>query len=282
MENNTFAKKNSFFSVPPLSRSGEDKSMKITQIRSATVLIDYGGFRFLVDPVLAPKDSYPGFPGTYNDHIRWPRVDLPLPLSEIIAVDAVIVTHVHKDHWDEKAMEAIPKNLPVFSQHDDDARFIRDAGFSDIRLLSENSNFGGVSLIKTPGQHGSDKAIAAIGKRLGEVCGVLFKSEAEKTLYLAGDTVWTRCVADTLLKYSPAVIILYCGDAQISGLGSIIMNKEDVYEVFKAAPQAALIASHMDVVNHAALTRDELRSYSSKTGMAERLLIPADGETMIF
>ena len=58
--------------------------MKITQIRNATVQIEYGGFRFLVDPVLADKDSYPGFPGTYNDHLMWPKVDLPLPVSEII------------------------------------------------------------------------------------------------------------------------------------------------------------------------------------------------------
>jgi len=50
--------------------------MKITQIRNATILIEFGGFRFLVDPVLADKDSYPGFPGTYNDHLRWPKVGL--------------------------------------------------------------------------------------------------------------------------------------------------------------------------------------------------------------
>jgi L-ascorbate metabolism protein UlaG (beta-lactamase superfamily) len=36
--------------------------MEITQIRNATVLIEFGGSRFLVDPVLSDKDSYPGFP----------------------------------------------------------------------------------------------------------------------------------------------------------------------------------------------------------------------------
>jgi len=256
--------------------------MKITQIRSATVKIDYGGSRFLIDPVLAPKDSYPGFPGTLNDHTRWPKAELPLPVSEIIDVDAVIVTHVHKDHWDEAAMGAIPKTLTVFSQHEEDARIIRDAGFTDIRILSESSTFAGVSLIKTPGQHGSDKAITAIGKRLGEVCGVIFRSDGEKTLYLAGDTIWFRRVEDTLRKYSPDVVVLYCGDAQIPGLGSIIMNKEDVYEVFKAAPEATLIASHMEGVNHAVLSREELRYYSAEIGMTDRLLIPEDGETLSF
>ena len=256
--------------------------MKITQIRSATILIDFGETRFLVDPVLADKDSYPGFPGTYNAHLKWPKVDLPLPISEVIDVDAVIVTHTHKDHWDKAAKEAIRKDTPVFAQHENDARLIENVGFADVRILSENSTFRGVSLIKTPGQHGSDETMAAIGQRLGQVCGVIFKSGDEKTLYLAGDTVWNRYVEHTLLNYSPDVVILNSGDAQVPGLGPIIMNKEDVYKVFKAAPGATLIASHMDAVNHAALTRAQLRDYSAKTGMVRRLLVPEDGETLIF
>lgn len=255
--------------------------MQITQIRNATILIQYGGIRFLLDPVLAEKDSYPGFPGTYNDHLRWPKVDLPFPITEVIDVDAVIVTHTHEDHWDEAAIEAIRKDMPVFAQHEDDARLIGKAGFTDVRILSQNSAFGGVSLIKTPGRHCSDREFGAIGERLGEVCGVIFQSGDEKTLYLAGDTVWNRYVEDTLIRYSPEVIILNSGDAQIPGIGSIIMNKEDVYMVFKAAPRATIIASHMDAVNHAALTRARLRDYSAKTGMTDRLMVPEDGETLI-
>ncbi len=38
--------------------------MNITQIRNATLLITYAGKRLLIDPMLAPKDAYPGFPGT--------------------------------------------------------------------------------------------------------------------------------------------------------------------------------------------------------------------------
>ena len=30
----------------------------------------------------------------------------------------------------------------------------------------------------------------------------------------------------------------------------LIMGKEDVYELWKAAPNATLIASHMEAVNH--------------------------------
>ena len=79
------------------------RSASLTQVRNATVRIDYGGVRFLVDPVLADKDAYPGFEGTANSQRRNPLVPLPMPLAAIVDVDAVIVTHLHPDHWDEAA-----------------------------------------------------------------------------------------------------------------------------------------------------------------------------------
>jgi L-ascorbate metabolism protein UlaG (beta-lactamase superfamily) len=42
-------------------------------------------------------------------------VELPFSRETIIDVDAVIVTHTHDDHWDEAAIAAIPKTLPVSS-----------------------------------------------------------------------------------------------------------------------------------------------------------------------
>ncbi|MFP3458551.1 MBL fold metallo-hydrolase, partial [Psychrobacter sp. SIMBA_152] len=77
--------------------------MKIQQIRNATVVLDYAGTRLLVDPYLAEQGAYPGFEGTANSHLRNPTAPLPMPVAEIIDADAVILTHVHPDHWDEAA-----------------------------------------------------------------------------------------------------------------------------------------------------------------------------------
>lgn len=79
--------------------------MKITQIRNATQIITYAAKRFLVDPMLAPKGAWPGFPGTAHAEIRNPMVDLPFGVDKIVDVDAVIVTHTHEDHWDQAALD---------------------------------------------------------------------------------------------------------------------------------------------------------------------------------
>lgn len=65
----------------------------------------------------------------------------------------------------------------------------------------------------------------------------------------------------------------------MTGLGSIIMSKEHVKEVCQTAPQATIVASHMEAVNHATLTRGELRDFLSENRMLDRVLVPEDGET---
>ena len=94
--------------------------------------------------------------------------------------------------------------------------------------------------------------------------------------------VWYEGVEENLKKYEPDVVILNSGDAQVLGYEPIIMDKKDVYEVYKAAPKATIIASHMESVNHAMLSRKELREFLSEKGMTQRVLVPEDGETCVF
>jgi L-ascorbate metabolism protein UlaG (beta-lactamase superfamily) len=253
---------------------------KLTQVRNATLRIDYGGVRFLVDPLLAEKGAYPGFEGTANSHLRNPLVPLPMPLDDIINVDAVIVTHLHSDHWDDAAKARLPKSLPLFAQDEQDAAQMQSAGFTDVRVLTETSEFNGVKLSKTGGQHGTDAAIQVAGKVLGQVCGVVFSHPSHGTLYVAGDTIWNRYVEEAIATHRPEVIVLNAGDARVDGIDPIIMGTKDVLAVQRAAPKARLIASHMESVNHCVLSRAELRAFSEKEGFASSLLIPGDGESI--
>ncbi|MHC9063699.1 MBL fold metallo-hydrolase [Nitrospira sp. CMX1] len=257
--------------------------MKLTQIRNATLNVEYAGKKFLIDPMLSGKGGYPGFPGTVNSHIPNPTVDLPLPMSEILAVDAVVVTHTHQDHWDDTAKTVIPKDMPIFTQNARDQWDIQMSWFRNTRALEERNEFDGITLIKTCGQHGRGEILEGLmGDILGDVCGLVFKHPSEKTLYIAGDTVWYKGVQENLDHYKPDIIVLNGGDARVLPHEPIIMGKEDVYEVFKAAPSATLIVSHMEAVNHATLSRKDLRTFLLERGMTSRVLVPEDGETYSF
>lgn len=46
----------------------------------------------------------------------------------------------------------------------------------------------------------------------------------------------------------------------------------------KYAPNATVIISHMDTVNHGFLTREKLREYLLEEGLMKNVIIPKDGE----
>lgn len=261
--------------------------MQITQIRSATVKVDFGGKRFLIDPMLSDKGTYPGFPSSVNSHLMWPTVELPVPVSDLLDVDAVILTHCHPDHWDDAATRVIPKDVLIFAQSEKDAQTLRDLGYTDLRVLTGDTDFDGVHLKKTPGRHGEEAVFKGpFAGPLGEVCGVVFSHPAEKTLYLAGDTVWYPAVKDNIDTHNPDVIVVNSCDARMIdptlGETSIIMGKDDVHEVCKAAPAAVVIASHMEAVNHATLSRADLQAFVNQKGLGSQVRIPADGEAYRF
>lgn len=263
--------------------AAREAGLKITQLRNATLHVDIAGVRFLVDPMLSERHSWPGFEGTVNSEERNPLVHLPIPVEDALDVDAVIVTHLHEDHWDKAAQSLVPKGMPIFAQNEDDAATIRSQGFTDVRVLGATSEFNGVQLIKTDGRHGSDKAYELGGEVLGQVCGVVFRHPDVKTVYLAGDTIWNDDVAHALSTHKPEIAILNTGYAMILGLDEgIIMGTADTLAVHKAAPEMTIIASHMEAVNHCTVTRAQLRAFAEKEGFADKLLTPGDGEAISF
>lgn len=252
------------------------KHLKITQLRNATIQIEYAGKTFLVDPMLADKGTYDPFPMSVRQDQKNPLVDLPMSIEEIIDVDAVILTHLHLDHWDEAAANVLPKEMPLFVQNEEDAAVLKEQGFTNLTVLTEDTSFEGIQLIKTVDEHGRGEIL----KMAGLVCGIVFKHASEKTLYIAGDTVWYEGVEQTLTMHTPEVIIVNAGDNQFLQGGSLVMNEQDVLAVANKLPNATIIAVHMEAVNHWNLSRADLRVFAKEHTIDAQVIVPNDGESI--
>jgi L-ascorbate metabolism protein UlaG (beta-lactamase superfamily) len=236
--------------------------VRLTLVRSATLILELGGKRLLVDPMLDDAGARPPIDNTRNQ-VRNPTVPLPVPAEEIVrGIDAVLVTHRHRDHLDGRAEELLRRDVPLFCQPEDEEA-LRALGL-DARPVADELDWEGLRIARTPASHGTGR----IAELLAPVSGFVLDD-----LYLAGDTVWYDAVAETIEHRRPRVAVVNAGGAEFLEGGLIVMGIDDVREVAARVP--TVVAVHMEALNHCFLTRAELRA------AIPSVLVPEDGETLM-
>ena len=262
-----------------LKAKNKKHHMKLTLLRHATLLVEMDGKKILVDPMLSAQGAMEPVQQTGNER-RIPMT--PLPLSEkelgllLHQVDAVLITHTHRDHWDEEAQRRIPKDKLLFCQPADEEK-IKAQGFTRVQAVADTHSWGKLTISRTGGQHGTGE----IGKKMGPVSGFVLQAE-EHRLYIAGDTIWCDEVRQALATHRPDVVVVNAGAAQFLQGDPITMTAGDVLQVLQAATASRVVAVHMDTVNHCLLTRAAFRSFLAERKLNDRCLVPADGECLTF
>ncbi|HEX8105121.1 MAG TPA: MBL fold metallo-hydrolase [Solirubrobacteraceae bacterium] len=241
-------------------------------IRNATLLLEIGGVRFLLEPSLDPAGVRPPVADTPRQRPN-PLVELPLDAEALVAsADAVVVTHLHTDHVDETGTALVARAAtPVFAQPGDGPA-LRERGLPDVTEVDPAAEHRGVTITRTGGCHGH----GAMAEQLGPVSGFVFRAPGEPVVYVAGDTVWCDHVAAALEEHRPDVVVVNAGGARFHEGGLIVMGADDVLSTAAAAPEAHVVAVHMEAINHCLLERDELRAAVA----GHRVTVPEDGDVL--
>jgi len=249
--------------------------MEIQLIRNATLRITYAGKVFITDPYLADKHTMPSYRGISPN----PLVGLPYPANEVIeGVEMALISHLHSDHFDPSAQKLLPKDLPFLCQPGDEIE-IRGKGFHNVTPIEESINWGGITITRMPAQHGT----GAVLKDMGPASGFVFQAENEPTVYWAGDTIWYQSVEDTIAKIQPDIILTHSCGAVWGDNVLIVMDAAQTIQVCRAAPDAVVVAIHMEALDHATVSRSDLKAFANKEDIKpSQLLIPDNGETIQF
>lgn len=223
--------------------------------------------RFLVDPMFDAAEARPPVANTVPERPN-PLVELPEPPAALLdGVDAVLVTHLHADHFDTAAAAAIADSLPVYCQPED-VEALHELGVTRLTPITESVTVQGVRIDRVAAQHG----FGDVAEALGPVSGYVLGGDGE-TLYVASDTVWFDGVERTLARFAPDVVVVNAGGAAFVGSERIIMDLDDVRAVRACAPETTCVAVHLEAINHCPLTRADLRAIDG-------VLVPEDGEAL--
>jgi L-ascorbate metabolism protein UlaG (beta-lactamase superfamily) len=247
--------------------------MRLRLIRHATLIVEYNGRKLLVDPMLSDAGAQPPIDNSPNPRNN-PLVPLPISATELVeGIDALLVTHTHRDHWDQPAARLIPKHLPLLGQAEDEQRF-RSEGFTHVQPVKNSTKLNGIEIVRTGGQHGTGD----LGKKMAPVSGFVLRAPGEPTLYIAGDTIWCGEVKKALDEFHPEIVVVNAGAAQFLQGDPITMTADNVITTCQHAPRAEIVAVHMEAINHCLLTRADLAFQLEADRVIQQVAIPEDGD----
>jgi L-ascorbate metabolism protein UlaG (beta-lactamase superfamily) len=226
--------------------------VNVTLVRHATLILETTVGRILVDPMLRAQGTSPPIENTPSPR-RNPLVELPFPPEEVVRdVDLCIVTHLHRDHFDD----LLPRQVPILTQPES-ADELRGRGYERVATRHE-------AIAMTRGRHGSGDTAAALGPVSGWVVD---------GVYVAGDTIWCDEVRRALDEHAPSAVVVNGGGARFLDSGPIVMTAADVLAVREAAGVAVAVV-HLEAINHCLERRDAYRGLAG-------VLVPEDGETIV-
>lgn len=250
--------------------------MEIQLLRHATLLITINNKRILVDPMLSKARARPPIENSPNGY-RNPLVELVAPSNFLKEIDAVLLSHTHSDHFDEAAIDQIPKSKLILCQPEDEGR-LQESGFMQICTIGSDFNWDGIIINRTSGKHGTGEIALA----MAPVSGYVLKTEGEPSLYITGDTIYCEEVDIILTKIQPSIVVVNAGGARFNIGDPITMTEEDVVKVCRKDPQAKIIAVHMEAINHCLLSRADLLNHLVQEELSHQVFIPMDGEILKF
>jgi L-ascorbate metabolism protein UlaG (beta-lactamase superfamily) len=256
--------------------------MRITQLRNATVIVHIGDRHILVDPMLAPQGALPPLRLLDGKRLRNPTVDLPDGTDAALTqVTHCLITHCQKGHFDH--LDGYGKKwlretqMPVIcTPHD--AEHLRKRGLNVHPLAGGHDQpqpffEGRIRTVRCT--HGE----GVVGRMMEHGVGYLIEMPGEPSLYLAGDTILTARVRDFVRQHQPAFSVVPAGGARFDIGGDIIMGVDDVI-AFTELSTGTVIANHLEAISHCPVTRTALVAAARQAGIGNRLVVPADGQTL--
>lgn len=260
----------------------------VTWVGGPTMAITFGDLVILTDPILGETFAM-GDPNDPVDHqaIRLHRRLTPVAGIDLKAVDLILLSHVHEDHFDQQAWIDLDHELPVMLPIGDVGavgakgfRRLDGLSWGEMRRLDAGS--GHVTITAVIAHHSRNPAMAkALG--IGNGYWIEFTEGAwRRTMYWTGDTMPADdVVAAVRSRGTPDLMVPHVGGVGVSGpLGQISMQASDVVDLAAAIQPKHVLPIHHSTYAFYREPIDELVRQSK--GKPYRLDLIAAGSKVVY
>ncbi len=263
--------------------------MKIHHLRNATCVIEAGPDHILVDPMLSDLGALPSFSYFRHRSLRNPIVSLPGTAEQILdRVSLCLVTHsqkwgfepfTHTDHLDKVGKDFLRgKNIPVVCPKGDGPYMLKNRLnlIAALDFWQETPLLDG-RITAVPARHGH----GWISRFMSNGAGFYLALPGQPSVYISGDTVFTKDVARALTQLKPDIAVVAGGSAQMDIGGPILMPMEEIVRFVELAP-GQVVVNHLEALNHCPTRRIQLKEELAKKDLLSKTLIPEDGQILVF
>jgi L-ascorbate metabolism protein UlaG (beta-lactamase superfamily) len=235
----------------------------VTFVGNATTLLRLGEFTLLTDPVfgLAGSRVYLGY-GAWTKRLKDPAVDA---LTDVTP-EAVLLSHLHGDHFDAEARRQLSPDLPILTTPQAERRLGRRK-FTAVHGLptwhSHEFTRGSHRLRVTavPAKHGPGVAGALLPDVMGSVLELEAGGRQLLKLYITGDTLHGAHLAQIPERFGEIdAMLIHLGGTRLLGM-LLTMDDRQGVELTQLIRPGLTVPVHYDDY---AVFKSPLRDYLSR------------------
>jgi L-ascorbate metabolism protein UlaG (beta-lactamase superfamily) len=252
-------------------------------IGTATMLLRLGPFTLLTDPNFLHKGqrAYLGYGLTSKR-----RTEPAITVEQVPELTAVLLSHMHGDHWDRVAKRGLPRDVPVLTTAAA-ARALRRQGFTAAAAIetwgtvSFRAGSETLTVTATPGRHAGGIGRYLLPPVMGTVLDYRGPQGASLRIYISGDTLLIDALRAVPQRFPEIdVAALHLGGTRLPGGILASMDGKQGAELLKLVQPRLAIPIHIDDYGVFKSPLSDFLEQAQARGLGNRVHVLQPGETI--
>ena len=253
----------------------------LTFVGNATTLIRLGTFTLLTDPNFLHRGQR-----AYLGKGLWSRrlTDPALEPEQLPTCDAVVLSHLHGDHFDRVARRRLTRTAPVVTTPEAAGRLER-WGFRTDPLATwetheQTRGSERLTIQAMPGIHARGMLRALLPPVMGSWIEHSVDGAVRRRLYISGDTL-TGDHVDAVRKRhgSPDVAIVHLGGTRVL-FSTVTMDAAQGTDFVHRSRPRAVVPIHYDDYRIFKSPISDFERSAAAAGFGDRVTVPRRGQTI--